>query len=57
MSREAFGDPPESQEAPDLCPVCGNDWHAGAQCGNGCGLQVGHLLIISVLRWLLALVP
>ncbi|MDE1998960.1 MAG: hypothetical protein KGI52_08565 [Burkholderiales bacterium] len=28
MSREAFGDPPESQEAPDLCPVCGNDWHA-----------------------------
>ena len=28
MSREAFGDPPESQEPPDLCPVCGNDWHA-----------------------------
>lgn len=28
MSREAFGDPPESQEEPDLCPVCGNDWHA-----------------------------
>ena len=28
MSREAFGDPPESQEAPDLCPVCGNDWHS-----------------------------
>lgn len=28
MSREAFGDPPESQEAPDLCPVCGNDWRA-----------------------------
>lgn len=28
MSREAFGDPPESQEEPDLCPVCGNNWHA-----------------------------
>jgi len=28
MSREAFGDPPESQEAPDLCPVCGGEWHA-----------------------------
>ena len=28
MSREAFGDPPESQEPPQLCPVCGNDWHA-----------------------------
>lgn len=28
MSREAFGDPPESQEPPDLCPVCGSDWHA-----------------------------
>ena len=28
MSREAFGDPPESQEPPDLCPVCGNAWHA-----------------------------
>lgn len=28
MSREAFGDPPESQDPPDLCPVCGNDWHA-----------------------------
>ena len=28
MRREAFGDPPESQEPPDLCPVCGNDWHA-----------------------------
>lgn len=28
MSREAFGDPPESQEPPDLCPVCGNDWHS-----------------------------
>ena len=28
MSREAFGDPPESQEPPDLCPVCGNHWHA-----------------------------
>ena len=27
MSREAFGDSPESQEPPDLCPVCGNDWH------------------------------
>lgn len=27
MSREAFGDPPE-KEPPDLCPVCGNDWHA-----------------------------
>lgn len=28
MSREAFGDPPESQEPPQVCPVCGNDWHA-----------------------------
>ena len=28
MSREAWGDPPESQEPTDLCPVCGNDWHA-----------------------------
>ena len=28
MSREAFGDPPESQEPPDLCPVCGGDQHA-----------------------------
>lgn len=28
MSREAFGDPPESQEPPDLCPVCGGEWHA-----------------------------
>ena len=28
MSREAFGDPPESQGPPDLCPVCGNAWHA-----------------------------
>ena len=28
MSREAFGDPPESQGPPDLCPVCGNHWHA-----------------------------
>lgn len=28
MSREAFGDPPESQEPPQLCPVCGGDWHA-----------------------------
>ena len=32
MSREAFGDPPESQEPPDLCPVCGNDWHAEDWC-------------------------
>ena len=28
MSREAFGDPPESQEPPQLCPVCGDEWHA-----------------------------
>lgn len=21
-------DPPKSQEPPDLCPMCGNDWHA-----------------------------
>lgn len=27
MSREVFGDPPENQDQPDLCPVCGNDWH------------------------------
>ena len=23
MSREAFGDPPESQEPPQVCPLCG----------------------------------
>lgn len=28
MSREAFGDPPESQEPPQVCPVCGGEWHA-----------------------------
>lgn len=28
MSREAFGDPPESQESPQVCPVCGGEWHA-----------------------------
>ena len=28
MSREAFGDPPESQEPPQICPVCGGEWHA-----------------------------
>lgn len=28
MSREAFGDPPESQEPPQLCPLCGGEWHA-----------------------------
>jgi len=24
----AFGDPPESQEPPQVCPVCGCEWHA-----------------------------
>lgn len=28
MSREAFGDPPESQEPPQVCPLCGGEWHA-----------------------------
>jgi len=28
MSREAFGDPPESQEPPQVCPLCGDEWHA-----------------------------
>ena len=33
MSREAWGDPPERQEPPQLCPVCGGEWHA-----EGCEL-------------------
>lgn len=28
MSREAFGDPPESQEPPQVCPLCDGEWHA-----------------------------
>lgn len=28
MSREAFGDPPESQEPSQVCPLCGGEWHA-----------------------------
>ena len=41
MSREAFGDPPESQEPPQVCPVCGGEWHA-----EGCefGQEVGRRL-------------
>jgi hypothetical protein len=27
MSREAFGDPPEQQEAPECCPNCGSDFY------------------------------
>lgn len=27
MSREAFGDPPDSQEPPQVCPLCGGEWH------------------------------
>lgn len=27
MSREAFGDPPERQEAPECCPNCGSDFY------------------------------
>ena len=39
MSREAFGDPPESQEAPELCPVCGGTEHSedcefGKECAR-----------------------
>ena len=35
MSREAFGDPPEEQEPPQICPVCGGDWHTeGCEFGE-----------------------
>ena len=35
MSREAWGDPPESQEPPQVCPVCGGEWHAeGCEFGE-----------------------
>lgn len=35
MSREAFGDPPEGQEPPQTCPVCGEEWHTeGCEFGE-----------------------
>lgn len=35
MSREAWGDSPESQEPPQVCPVCGGEWHAeGCEFGE-----------------------
>ena len=35
MSRDAFGDPPEGQEPPQTCPVCGEEWHTeGCEFGE-----------------------
>jgi len=41
MSREAFGDPPEGQEPPQICPVCGEEWHTeGCEFGEEVSLRL-----------------